>query len=212
MDWSRLARAYDWQLRLERAALAAAIELADPVAEDALLDLGTGTGALLRQLAKHRCRPRIAVGIDECPAMLEHVAALPAGWSVQVGDAGQLPFADSTFSVVTAAYLLHVVDGAARRQIVAEARRVLRPGGRFVVVAPTPPRTRSARILYAPLAVAAGTSTGPRSAFRPLDPRPDLATAGFGMAETRRVGRGYPSICVLAARPAEAPRLTVAAA
>jgi ubiquinone/menaquinone biosynthesis C-methylase UbiE len=130
---------------------------------------------------------------------------------VQVGDARQLPFADGTFSVVTAAYLLHVVDAAARRQIITEAHRLLRPGGRFVVVTPTRPGTRLARILYKPLAMAAGASTGPRSAFRPLDPLPDLAAAGFSIAETRPVGRGYPSICALATRPA-GPRLTVAAA
>lgn len=212
MDWSRLARAYDWQLPLERAALAAAVKLADPTASDALLDVGTGTGALLRALAKHPGRPRITVGIDECPAMLERARALPAGWSVQAADARQLPFADGTFSIVTAIYLLHVVDGTARRQIISEARRVLRPGGRFVVVTPTRPRTRLARILFAPLAAAAGTSTGLSSAFRPLDPRPDLAAAGFEIADTRLLGRGYPSICIRATRPAAPPRLTIAAA
>jgi len=212
MDWSRLARAYNWQLPLERAALATAIELADPNPDDAVLDLGTGTGALLRALAKHSSRPRITVGIDECPAMLERAHALPAGWSVQTADARQLPFADGTFSIVTAIYLLHVVDGTARRQIVTEARRVLRPGGQFVVVTPTRPRTRLARILYTPLAAAAGASTGPRSAFRPLDSRPDLAAAGFEIADTRLVGRGHPSICIRATRPAAPPRLTIAAA
>lgn len=102
MDWSRLARAYAWQLPLERAALAAAIKLGDPTADDALLDVGTGSGALLRELAKHPGRPRIAIGIDECPAMLERARALPAGWSVQAADARRLPFADGTFSIVTA--------------------------------------------------------------------------------------------------------------
>ena len=212
MDWSRLARAYDWQLPLERAALAAALEFADPTAHDSVLDLGTGTGALLRELAKHPHRPRVTVGIDDCPAMLERARALPAGWSVQTADARQLPFADGTFSIVTAIYLLHVVDGTARRQIVIEARRVLRPGGRFVVVTPTRPGTRLARILCKPLAMAAGASIGARSAFRPLDPRQELAAAGFTIAETRLVGRGYPSICIRATRPAAPPRLTVAAA
>lgn len=144
--------------------------------------------------------------------MLERARALPAGWSVQTADARRLPFADGTFSIVTAIYVLHVVDGTARRQIVTEARRVLRPGGRFVVVTPTRPRTRVARILYAPLVAAAGTSTGPRSAFRPLDPRADLAAAGFEIADTRLLGRGYPSICIRATCPAEPPRLTIAAA
>lgn len=43
MGWSRLARAYDWQLPLQRAALAAAVKFADPRPGDALLDPATGT-------------------------------------------------------------------------------------------------------------------------------------------------------------------------
>ena len=211
MDWSRLARAYDWQLPLERAALAAAVELAGCSPDDALLDVGTGTGGLLRELAARPGRPRIAVGVDACAAMFERARVLPLAWSLEAGDARRLPFADGSFSVVTAAYLLHVVDVTARRQIVAEARRVLRPGGRFVVVSPTWPRTRVGRALYAPLVgAAAASSAGPRSAFRPLDPRPDLQAAAFTISATRRVSCGYPSLCVLGTRPT-GPRLAVAA-
>jgi len=132
--------------------------------------------------------------------MLRRGRALPRGWSLETGDARRLRFADGTFSVVTAAYLLHVVDAAARRQVIAEARRVLGPGGRFVVLTPMWPRTRVARILYAPLAAAAGESGGPRSAFRPLDPSSELEAASFAVAATRYVGRGYASICVSATR------------
>lgn len=209
MQWSRLARAYDSQLPLERAALAAAVELADPRPDDVVLDLGTGTCGLLRELAKRPARPRVAIGVDACPAMLKRARALPPGWSLEAGDARRLPFADGGFSVVTAAYLLHVVDVTARRQIIAEARRVLRPDGRFVVVTPTWPRTRLARMLYAPPAAFAGSSAGPRAGFRPLDPRPDLAAAAFTISAARRVGRGYPSICVLGVC-ATRPRLAIA--
>jgi len=200
MDWSRLARAYDWQLPLERATLAAAVDLAGPRHEDAWLDLGTGTGGLLRTLARHPDRPGTAIGVDDCAAMLERAPPMPPGWRLESGDACRLRFPGGSFSVVTAAYVLHVVDAAARRQIIGEARRVLVDGGRFVVVTPTRPRTRLARALYAPLAAAAGSSVGPRSAFRPLDPRPDLEAARFTIAAARRIGRGYPSICVAAHR------------
>lgn len=48
MGWSRIAFAYDWQLALERPALRAAVDLVRPRRDDALLDVGTGTGGLLR--------------------------------------------------------------------------------------------------------------------------------------------------------------------
>ena len=198
MDWGRAAAFYDWQLPLERPALATALALADPRADDDLLDVGTGTGALLRELARRRDRPRKAVGVDVSAAMLRRVPALPEGWTLEQADARRLPFADGAFAVVTAAYLLHVIDAAERHEIIGECRRVLRAGGRLVTVTPAWPRTRIARLLYAPLAAAAASSSGVAIGFRPLDPRPDLEQAAFRIAAETYVGRGYPSLCVLA--------------
>jgi ubiquinone/menaquinone biosynthesis C-methylase UbiE len=200
VDWGRLAFAYDWQLPLERAALTTAIDLVAPRRDDVLLDVGTGTGGVLRELARRRDRPARVTGVDMSTGMLRKAGALPEGWSLVASDARRLPFADRTFSVVTAAYLLHVVEAGARRRIVHECRRVLESGGRLVAVTPAWPRTRLARRLYTPLAAVAGSSDGPRSAFRPLDPRPELEAAGLAVAAARHVGRGYPSICVAARR------------
>ena len=200
MDWGRAAAFYDWQLPLERPALATALALADPRADDDLLDVGTGTGALLRELARRRDRPRKAVGADVSAAMLRRVPSLPEGWTLEQADARRLPFADGVFAVVSAAYLLHVVDAVARREIVGECRRVLRAGGRLVTVTPAWPRTRIARLLYAPLAAAAASSSGVCIGLRPLDPRRELEQAAFTIAAATYVGRGYPSLCVLATR------------
>lgn len=200
MGWSQLARRYDWQLPLERAALVAAIDLADAKHDDVVLDVGTGTGGLLRELARRPDRPRSAVGVDSSAAMLSAVPALSQDWSLEKADARELRFADGTFSLVTAAYLLHVVDAPARRQIISEVRRVLDPSGRFVAVTPTCPRTRLGRRLYSAFAGADDSPAGPSSALRPLDPRPELEAAQFTITDSRHVSRGYPSICVLAAR------------
>jgi ubiquinone/menaquinone biosynthesis C-methylase UbiE len=132
--------------------------------------------------------------------MLEHVPALPREWTLQQADARRLPFADAAFAVVTAAYLLHLVDAATRQVIIAECRRVLCDGGRLVSVTPAQPRRRLARMLYAPLAAAAASSSGPAAGFRPLDPRGELEEAGFTIAATTHVRRGYPSLCVRAVR------------
>ena len=200
MDWTRTAAFYNSQLPLERAALVAAVALAEPHRDDVLLDVGTGTGGLLRELARRRDQPRNVIGVDISAAMLAKAHTLPNGWALETADARRLPFAEGTFSVVTAAYLLHVVDAAARRQIIRECHRVLRTGGRLVTVTPAWPRTWVARALYSPLAAAAGSSGGPPAGFRPLDPSSELEEATFRIAATRYVGRGYPSLCVLATR------------
>ena len=50
------------------------------------------------------------------------------------GNAESLPFADASFDAVVSVFLFHELPRHARRTVWAEARRVLRPGGRFIVV------------------------------------------------------------------------------
>lgn len=196
MGWGQLAAAYDWQLPLERPALAAAVALAAPRRDDAWLDIGTGTGGLLRQLADHDQRPHRVIGTDASAAMLARAHPTCDGWSLQVADARRLPFDDDAFSVVSAAYLLHIVDASDRQQILRECRRVLHADGRLVTVTPAWPRTRWARLLYTPLT--AGAGAGPAAAFRPLDPRDKLRDEAFDVTASRYIARGYPSLCALA--------------
>jgi ubiquinone/menaquinone biosynthesis C-methylase UbiE len=200
VNWSHVAPIYDWQLPLERRALAAAVDLVKPHPDDVLLDVGTGTGGLLRELARRRERPQSVIGVDASTSMLEKARGVPGAWALETGDARRLRFGDGTFSALTAAYLLHVVDKAARRQIIGECRRVLRTAGRIVVVTPSWPHTRIGRMLYAPVAAAASSSVGPAGSLRPLDPRQELEEANFTIAAAAHVARGYPSICVLATR------------
>lgn len=199
--WSRLAGVYDLQLPLERAALRAAADLADPASADRVLDLATGTGGFLRELAARRRVPAEAVGIDASAAMLRRVPTLPEGWRLIQAPAERVPLADQSFDVVAAAFLMHLLDPALRRKVLGEAHRLLRPGGRFLVVTVAPPRSPPLRLLATPLLALARRSDGVLAGLRPLDPTPDLAQAGFTVRETRRTGRGYPSLVVLAVRP-----------
>jgi ArsR family transcriptional regulator len=101
---------------------------------DSLLDLGTGTGRLLELFAPLYAR---AVGVDASTAMLAVARANLdragiANAQVRLGDIQHLPFARNSFDVVTIHQVLHYLDEPERA--VAEAARVLRPGGRLLVV------------------------------------------------------------------------------
>ena len=187
-DWDRLSRVYDRQLWLERRAIDAALALAQPTPETALLDAGTGTGAVLRALATRPDRPRHVVGIDSSEAMLARVPSLPEGWDLVRADIAELPFDDASFDVATAVYLLHVLEPASRVAALGELRRALRPGGRLVTVTPFSRALGGlARLVPSRL-----------GGLRPLDPRPEIAEAGFRLERARTVRAGYYSLCVSA--------------
>lgn len=187
-------RVYDWQLPLERAALATAVELAAPRETERLLDVATGTGGLLRELARRPARPGEVVGIDRSASMLAVAEAhrLPAGWRLLSGDARRLPFPDRRFDVVTACYLFHLLDRECRARTIAEIARVLREGARVVTVT-----VESRR----PIARAALARLPRPSGLRPLDPTDELRTAGLEPLSARFVRDGWPSLCVLAQLP-----------
>lgn len=93
-----------------------------------VLDIGCGPGALAARLA--RTRPELTVvGIDRDRAMLEKARAV---MPIAGGLAEQLPFPSSAFDAVLARL---VVRHVARPEMVfAEMYRVLRPGGRAIVI------------------------------------------------------------------------------
>lgn len=116
----------------------ATLELAQGLALSAgsrVLDLGAGLGGPARTLAEtYGCH---VTGIDLTPEFCAVAKVLSAktGLSDRVefieGDATDLPFGDATFD---AAMTIHVaMNIAAKDRLYAEARRVLKPGGRFGV-------------------------------------------------------------------------------
>lgn len=97
-----------------------------------VLEIGTGTG---RNLPHYRDDVRLT-GIELSPAMLEIARArareLGRDVDLRVGDAQTLDFVDESFDTVVCTLSLCTIPDD--RAAVAEVRRVLRPGGRFLLL------------------------------------------------------------------------------
>ena len=97
----------------------------------AVLDIGTGPGVLLAELARLRPDLRLT-GVDLSPAMVAAARRNVAGRAtVQVGDVAELPFASAAFDVAVSTLSMHHWDDPAAA--VPELARVLRPGGRLLI-------------------------------------------------------------------------------
>jgi ubiquinone/menaquinone biosynthesis C-methylase UbiE len=103
---------------------------------ESVLDVGCGTGTLVRALAL--ARPSVsATGIDGdaqvlATAVAKAAAVAPrAGFALGMADA--LPLEDSSVDVVVFSLVLHHLAYDGKLRALREARRVLRPSGRLIV-------------------------------------------------------------------------------
>ncbi len=117
------------------ASLPVLVEYADPQPGERALDVATGTGNTAFALA---AKGVDVIGLDVSEGMLAQARAKGSPARFIQGEAENLPFGDATFDLVTARHAPHHFWDVPR--FLAEVRRVLRPGGRFVMadgVSPT---------------------------------------------------------------------------
>ena len=133
-DWERIRSLHAPEKDVETAI--AAMLRAQPV--ESLLDAGTGTGRMLELLAPEI---RHGVGIDVSPEMLSIARdrltrAHIQHCQVRLSDVYRMPFAagtqDNGFDAALFHQVLHYLDDP--QAAVAEAARVLKPGGRILIV------------------------------------------------------------------------------
>jgi ubiquinone/menaquinone biosynthesis C-methylase UbiE len=116
---------------------------------ESVLDVGCGTGALAI-LAKKQVGARgVVYGVDASPEMVARARekAKRAGVDLVLaeGAAQDLPLPEAQVDVVLSTLVLHHLPRKVRPDIVREAKRVLKPGGRFLAVDFTKPASKRRR-------------------------------------------------------------------
>ena len=150
--FSALAKRYNamtdiWTLGLHRLWKRQAIERCALRPGERVLDVATGTGDLAFLEAAAVGSPGRVVAVDSCVPMLD-VARRRNGGAVDFreGDAMNLPFPDASFDVVTISFGLRNV--ADRDRALREFRRVLRPGGRLMVLDFSTPNSKVLKAVH----------------------------------------------------------------
>ena len=188
--WERAAEHYPNAFGpLTMQAVASILDAVHVTSRVRLLDVATGPGYLAAAAAEQGA---LVHGIDFSPAMVAEAQRRHPALTFTEGDAERLPFPDRTFDAVVMSFgLLHLAEPEAA---LAEARRVLRPAGRYALTVWAPPEQAVGfgvvmRAIEAHGTLDVGLPVGPPF-FRFSDPaecRRCLLDAGFVEPEVREL-------------------------
>jgi ubiquinone/menaquinone biosynthesis C-methylase UbiE len=161
-----------------------------------LLDLGCGVGHIAETIMRDS-PARACVMMDPVNSVSPHVSRRLASFSFYPikGSGTHLPFPDSIFDGVWAAFVLHhvLVDG--QQTILNEVRRVLRPGGAFVLLEDTPGNDREAQTtLLADRRLNFEPDEAPHHYRSPAQWRNDLPRHGFSVEREIGFKRVFPAV------------------
>lgn len=149
---------------------------------EAVLEVGCGTGHWLRAMSG---RALMIAGIDPSAGMLARARATAPGAHLIRASADSLPWRDASFDRVFCINALHHFPD--RGRFLAEARRVLRPGGGFLTVSKDPHAERDDWWVYDYFPE---TLAIDRQRFAPVRTlRGEMSLAGFAWAESSEADR-----------------------
>ena len=177
-------------------------ELVDDTGGGVLVEAGCGTGVLLIELARANVGGT-TLGFDLAPGMVAEATRRlrreqVVGARARQGDIRALDLGDDSVDTLTSSYVLDILPAEEIRTALDECSRVLRPGGRLVMVNCTPAETRRHRVpelLY-------GSGLPLTANCRAIRLAPILKELGFIEVEREYLSQiGLPSEIVRAVNP-----------
>jgi len=122
----------------EKALRTMTVNLAQIEQGDYVLEVGCGTGTLTLEAKRHTGTSGKAFGIDIIPGMIEvsrkKAEQADLEVSFQVGSIDKIPYPDSYFNVVMCSFMIFHMSERVRNKGIEEISRVLKPGGRFLIL------------------------------------------------------------------------------
>lgn len=111
---------------------------------DHLLDIGSGTGILAKTALELAGTNGRVVALDPCLEMLK-IAERSGITETMIGSIDEIPVEDETFDFVTSGYSLRYAKDITHG--LGEIWRVLKPGGKALILEVTPPKNAALRLL-----------------------------------------------------------------
>ena len=152
--YDRFGRLQDTQRFYEDPTVHRLVELADFERSESVFELGCGTGRVAVDLLTSALSPSASYfGVDVSTTMVELATTRLARWSERAKvqliqpPAVELPGADGAFDRFLATYVFDILSSEDARSLIAEAARLLRPGGLLAVVSLTKGTTPASRIV-----------------------------------------------------------------
>jgi demethylmenaquinone methyltransferase/2-methoxy-6-polyprenyl-1,4-benzoquinol methylase len=208
--YDRISRIYGWMTgAFERKHGEKALELLSIRDEETVLEVGVGSGHCLERMAEITRDEGNCYGVDISTGMLgvTRRRLVRSGLAASVGcccaDGANLPFKDSSCDAILMAFTLELFDTPEIPEVLREAKRVLRPGGRIAIAS----LSREGKPSKLMSLYEWAHRKWPRYAdCRPIYAEKSLTGCGYIVANRRKARMaGMPLETVLAIKPQSTP-------